>query len=290
MHLPLEMVNWIMSSSTYNFNEFKTYLGFAFYTSGNCKLNNEIKNQISNHLGISQRTLVKHIKSLINKRYFGYNPKTNTLFINGLKKIKHLVFWDAELDERILDKTSFPLNISDFEKLKFLTFTATEKLILKYQASYKKKKEFKDYLVSNNIFERYEKGNECERRRLKRFYQIDKNKGDSMRKENPNRLINSDTEYLGVSNTFISNRFNRTKSWGCKMKKKSSDLSLLEYNKKSRFIGSFPVTFNVRRYLSINYPEKYNRFFLKKDNDNINVFERLHDEIIPKISLSTRRF
>ena len=93
MHIPLEMVSRIMSSSTYNFNEFKTYLSFAFRTSGNCKLNIAIKNQVSNHLGISQRTLNKHIQSLIAKGYFGYNPKTNTLFINGLNKIKKLMFF-----------------------------------------------------------------------------------------------------------------------------------------------------------------------------------------------------
>jgi len=288
MHLPLEMVNRIMSSSTYNFNEFKTYLSFAFHTSGNCKLNNDIRNQVSNHLGISQRTLNKHIKSLIDKGYFGYNHKTNSLFINGLKKIKYLVYLESELDETILTKTSFVLNVSNFKELKFLTFTATEKLILKYQASYKKKLKLKNFLVSNNLLERYDIGNESEKRRLRKFYKID-NEGDSMKKDNPNHLVIDDNDYLGVSNSFISNRFNRTKSWGSKMKKKSYNLNLLNYNKKSTLIQSFPVTFNVRKYLSINYPEKYNRFFLKRDNDKINVFETLYDEIIPNISLTTRR-
>lgn len=287
MHLPLEMVNRIMSSSTYNFNEFKTYLAFAFHTSGNCKLNNEIKNEISNHLGISQRTLIKHIKSLIDKQYFGYNPKTNTLFINGLKKIKRLVYFNEGFDERVLTKTSFVLNISDFDKLKFLTFTATEKFILTYQADYKEELKLKDFLIGRNLLERYEKGNKSEKRRLKKIYKIDNNEGDSMKKQNPNHLVIED--YLGVSNSFISNRFNRTKSWGSKMKKKSSNLNLLQYNKKSKFIQSFPITFNVRKYLSINYPEKYNRFFIKRDNDMINVYETLYDEIIPNISLTTRR-
>jgi hypothetical protein len=288
MHLPLEMVNRIMSSSTYNFNEFKTYLSFAFHTSGNCKLNNNIKNQISNHLGISQRTLNKHIKSLIDKNYFGYNPITNTLFINGLKKIKRLVYLNGDFDERILTKTSFVLNISNFNELKFLTFTATEKFLLKYQSSYKEELKLKNYLINSNQLKRYENGNESEKRRLKRIYHCD-NKGDSMKKDNPNRLVIDDNDYLGVSNSFISKRFNRTKSWGSKMKKKSCSLSLLNYNKKSTFIQSFPLNFNVRKYLSINYPEKYNRFFIKRDNDVINVFETLYDEIIPNISLTTRR-
>ncbi len=288
MHLPLEMVNRIMSSSTYNFNEFKTYLSFAFHTSGNCKLNNEIKNQISNHLGISQRTLNKHIKTLIDKKYFGFNPKKNTLFINGLKKIKNLLYLNSNFDERILTKTSFVLNISNFNELKFLTFTATEKFLLKYQSSYKNELKLKDYLVRNNLYERYEIGNKPEKRRLKRTYQND-TKGDSMKKDNPNHLVIDDNDYLGVSNSFIADRFNRTKSWGSKMKKKSSDLNLLKYNKKSTFIQSFPLTFNVRRYLSINYPEKYNRFFLKKDKNTINVYETLYDEIIPNISLTTRK-
>jgi hypothetical protein len=288
MHLPLEMVNRIMSSSTYNFNEFKTYLSFAFHTSGNCKLNTEIKNQVSSHLGISQRTVNKHIKSLIDKEYFGYNPKTNTLFINGLKKIKHLVYLNENFDTHILTKTSFILNVSNFNELKFLTFTATEKLILKYQYSYKRNLKLKKYLVSNNLLERYEKGNESEQKRLKKIYQTD-TRGDSMKKDNPNRLVIDDNDYLGVSNSFISNKFNRTKSWGSKMKKKSSILNLLEYNKKFKFIQSFPLTFNVRKYLSINCPEKYNRFFLRKENDTINVYETLYDEIIPNITLTSRR-
>ena len=288
MHLPLEMVNRIMSSSTYNFNEFKTYLAFAFHTSGNCKLNNEIKNQISNHLGISQRTLIKHIKSLIDKQYFGYNPKTNTLFVNGLKKIKQLVYLNENCDKRILTKTSFVLNISDFDKLKFLTFTATEKFILTYQSEYKEELKLKQFLIGSNQLERYEKGNKSEKRRLKRIYKIECNKGDSMKKHNPNHLVIED-DYLGVSNSFISNRFNRTKSWGSKMKKKSSSLNLLQYNKKSKFIQSFPLSFNVRKYLSINYPEKYNRFFIKRVNDMVNVYETLYDEIIPNVSLTTRR-
>jgi hypothetical protein len=288
MHLPLEMVNRIMSSSTYNFNEFKTYLSFAFHTSGNCKLNTEIKNQVSSHLGISQRTVNKHIKSLIDKQYFGYNYKTNTLFINGLKKIKHIVYLNENFDKHIKSKTSFILNVSNFNELKFLTFTATEKLILKYQSSYKKKLKLKNYLVSNNLFKRYEDGSKSEQKRLRKTYQND-TKGDSMTKENPNRLVINDNDYLGVSNSFISNRFNRTKSWGSKMKKKSFGLSLLNYNKKSTFIQSFPLTFNVRKYLSINYPEKYNRFFLRRDDNSINVYETLYDEIIPNISLTTRR-
>jgi hypothetical protein len=210
------------------------------------------------------------------------------LFINGLKKIRHIVYLNENFDERILTKTSFVLNVSNFNELKFLTFTATEKLILKYQSSYKKKLKLKNYLVSNNLFERYENGNKSEQRRLKRIYQSD-TKGDSMTKENPNRLVIDDNDYLGVSNSFISNKFNRTKSWGSKMKKKSFNLSLLNYNKKSTFIQSFPLTFNVRKYLSINYPEKYNRFFLRRDDNSINVYETLYDEIIPNISLTTRR-
>jgi uncharacterized C2H2 Zn-finger protein len=55
-----------------------------------------------------------------------------------------------------------------------------------------------------------------------------------MRKENPNHfginLFEDDKDYLGVSNSFISNNFNRTKSWGSKMKKKSFNLSLLNFN------------------------------------------------------------
>ena len=120
MHIPLEMMSCIMSSSTYNFNEFKTYLSFAFRTSGNCKLNIDIKNRVCNHLDISQRTLNKHIQSLITKGYFGYNPKTNTLFINGLTKIKKIVFINNDYNEHILSKTSFSLNVSDFDKLKSL--------------------------------------------------------------------------------------------------------------------------------------------------------------------------
>ena len=157
-----------------------------------------------------------------------------------------------------------------------------------FSQEFPKKLKLKNYLVSNNLFERYENGNKSEQRRLKKIYQSD-TKGDSMTKENPNRLVIDDNDYLGVSNSFISNKFNRTKSWGSKMKKKSYNLSLLNYNKKSTFIQSFPLTFNVRKYLSINYPEKYNRFFLRRDDNSINVYETLYDEIIPNISLTTRR-
>jgi hypothetical protein len=283
-----------MSSSTYNFNEFKTYLAFSFHTSGNCKLNNEIKNEISNHLGISQRTLIKHIKSLIDKKYFGYNPKTNSLFINGLKKIQRLVYLNSDCNERILSKTSFILDITDFNDLKFLTFSATEKFLLRYQSSYKKKLAFKKYLISNNFVERYDKGNDSERRLLKKFYKSElKTEGDSMKNGNPNHfgldVYVDDVEYLGVSNSFISNRFNRTKSWGCKMKKKSSELSLLEYNKKFKFIGEFPLNFNVKKYLSINYPLKYNRFKVKKIENTLMVYETGYDEIVSNVSLTRRK-
>jgi len=295
LHIPLEMVRVIMSSSTYNFNEFKTYLSFAFRTSGNCKLNSNIKNEVCNHLSISQRTLDKHIKSLIVKGYFGYNPKTKTLFINGLNKIKRLVYESNDYDYRILQKTSFVLKVSDFAKLKFLTFSAIEQLILKHQSIHKDKLKFKDYLVSNKLLERYELGNDSTKKNLKRGYNIEKKraKGDSMRKENPNHfginLFEDDKDYLGVSNSFISNNFNRTKSWGCKMKKQSSKLSLLSYNKRAKFINSYPITFNVRRYLSICNPLKYNRYFIKINEDMVNVFETGYDEIKSNVSLTRRR-
>ena len=289
------MVSRIMSSSTYNFNEFKTYLSFAFRTSGNCKLNLQIKNEVCNHLGISQRTVNKHIQSLISKGYFGYNPKTNTLFINGLSKIKRLVYFQYDYDEQILNKTSFRLNISDIGTLRFLTFSAKEQYILKFQLKYKNNLRFEEYLVSQKLMERYKNGNENTKRQLKRFYNLEKKtKGDSMRKENPNHfgsnLFTDDKDYLGVSNSFISNDFNRTKSWGSKMKKKSSLLELLKYNKKERYIDTFPITFNVRRYLSINCPTTYHKLFCKRKDNDILVFERGYDEIISNVKLTTRRW
>ena len=283
-----------MSSSTYNFNEFKTYLSFAFRTSGNCKLNLQIKNDVCNHLGISQRTLNKHIQSLISKKYFGYNPKTNTLFINGLNKIKRLVYIEYGYDEQILSKTSFKLNVLDIGTLKFLTFSAKEQYILKFQLKYKNNLRFEEYLISRGLMERYKNGNESVRRQFKRSYNLEKKtKGDSMKKENPNHfglnLFIDDKDYLGVSNSFISDNFNRTKSWGSKMKKKSSMLELLKYTKKARYINSYPITFNVKRYLSITCPTTYHKLFcIRKDND-ILVFERGYDEIISNVKLSTRR-
>jgi hypothetical protein len=282
-----------MSSSTYNFNEFKTYLSFAFRTSGNCKLNIDIKNKVCNHLDISQRTLNKHIQSLISKGYFGYNPKTNTLFINGLSKVKRLVYLQYE-DERVLNKTSFVLNISDFETIKFLTFSAKEEYLLKKQSKYKNRLRFEEYLVSQGLLERYKVGNENVRRQFKRTYNFEKKtKGDSIKKENPNHfglnLFVDDKDYLGVSNSFISDNFNRTKSWGSKMKKKSSSLELLKYTKKARYIDTFPITFNVRRYLSINCPTTYHKLFCKRVNNDILVFERGYDEIISYVKISTRR-
>jgi hypothetical protein len=287
------MIGRIMSSSTYNFNEFKTYLSFAFRTSGNCNLNIEIKNQVCNHLGISQRTLNKHIQSLICKGYFGYNPKTNTLFINGLNKIKRLVYFESN-DERVLNGTSFRLNASDFGTLKFLTFSAKEQYILKKQSKFKDRLKFEDYLISQGLMERYKNGNENTKRQFKKSYNLEKkSKGDSMKKENPNHfglnLFVDDKDYLGVSNSFISDNFNRSKSWGSKMKKKSASLELLKYNKKAKFINSFPLTFNVRRYLSINCPTSYHKLFTKRDNDMIVVFERGYDEILSNVKLSTRR-
>ena len=284
----------IVSSSTYNLNEFKTYLSFAFRTSGNCKLNTEIKNEVSNHLSISHKTLNKHIQSLIEKKYFGYNPKTNTLFINGLNKVKKLVFVKNDYNERILKKASFLLNILDFDKLKFLTFSAIEQLILKYQSKYKDRLKLEEYLRKNNLLKRYENGSDSEQKRLKKIYLLEKKtKGDSMKKENPNHfglnLFTDDRDYLGVSNSFISDKFNRTKSWGSKMKKESSLLNLLTYNKKSKYIDSFPITFNVKKYLSINSPIKYGRYFIKKGNNMLNVFETGYDEIISNVQLTKRR-
>lgn len=287
------MASRIMSSSTYNFNEFKTYLSFAFRTSGNCKLDSQIKNDVCNHLNISQRTLNKHIESLILKGYFGYNPKTNTLFINGLNKIKKLVSLQFD-DFDSKSKTSFRLDVLDIGTLRFLTFSAKEQYILKCQLKYKNNLRFEEYLLSQGLMERYKNGNENAKRQLKRFYNLEKNaKGDSMRKENPNHfglnLFEDDKDYLGVSNSFISDNFNRTKSWGSKMKKKSSNLELLKYTKKAKYIDKYPVTFNVKRYLSINCPTIYHKLFcIRKDND-ILVFERGYDEIISNVKLTRRR-
>jgi hypothetical protein len=289
------MISRIMSSSTYNFNEFKTYLSFAFRTSGNCKLNIAIKNEVSNHLGISQKTLGKHIKTLIEKGYFGYNPKTNVLFINGLEKIKRLVYINNDYDNEVLTKTSFKLNVNEIKNLKFLTFSARESLILKFQSKYKKRLRFEEYLTKNGFTKRYNNGSESTKKQIRKYFlSEEKTKGDSMKKENPNHfglnLFIDDRDYLGVSNTFISEKFNRSKSWGSKTKKESYNLSLLKYDKKARYIDTFPVTFNVRRYLSINCPTTYHKLFCKKDNDSIVVFERGYDEIVSYVKLTTRRF
>jgi hypothetical protein len=289
------MVSRIMSSSTYNFNEFKTYLSFAFRTSGNCKLNIAIKNEVSNHLGISQKTLGKHIKTLIEKGYFGYNPNTNVLFINGLQKIKRLVYISNDYNDDILTKTSFRLNVNEIKNLKFLIFSASESLILKYQSKYKRGLKFEEYLTKNGFTKRYNNGSESTKKQIRKYFlSEEKTKGDSMKKENPNHfglnLFIDDRDYLGVSNTFISKKFNRSKSWGSKTKKESYNLSLLKYDKKARYIDTFPVTFNVRRYLSINCPTTYHKLFCKKDNDSIVVFERGYDEITSYVKLTTRRF
>jgi hypothetical protein len=289
------MASRIMSSSTYNFNEFKTYLSFAFRTSGNCKLNIAIKNEVSNHLGISQKTLNKHIKSLIEKGYFGYNPNTNVLFINGLEKIKRLVYINNDYNDEVLTKTSFKLNVDEIKNLKFLIFSASESLILKYQSKYKSRLKFEEYLTKNGFTKRYNNGNESTKKQIRKYFlSEEKTKGDSMKKENPNRfglnLFVDDRDYLGVSNSFISEEFNRSKSWGSKIKKESFNLKLLNYNKKVKYIDSFPITFNVRRYLSISCPTTYHKLFCKKDNDSIVVFERGYDEITSYVKLTTRRF
>jgi hypothetical protein len=284
-----------MSSSTYNFNEFKTYLSFAFRTSGNCKLNIAIKNEVSNHLGISHKTLNKHIKTLIEKGYFGYNPKTNVLFINGLEKIKRIVYINTDYNDNVLTRTSFRLNVNEIKNLKFLIFSASENFILKYQSKYKKGLKFEEYLTKNGYTNRYNNGSDNTKKQIRKFFlSEEKAKGDSMKKENPNHfglnLFVDDRDYLGVSNTFISEKFNRTKSWGCKLKKQSFNLNLLNYNKKAKYIDTFPITFNVKRYLSINCPTTYHKFFCKKDNNNIVVFERGYDEIISYVTLSRRKF
>jgi hypothetical protein len=73
------------------------------------------------------------------------------------------------------------------------------------------------------------------------------------------------------------------------MKKKSSLLSLLSYNKKARFINSYPITFNIRRYLSVSNPIKYSRYFIRRDENMVNVFETGYDEIKSNVKLTTRR-
>lgn len=293
IHIPLEMMKIIVSESTYALNEFKTYLSFSLHTSGNCKLTNEFLNKISNHLGISQRTLKKHIKTLIEKKYFGYNPKTNVIFVNGLKKVRRL-FYLTHCNEHILSRTSFVLNVSEINELKFLTFTATEKQILKYQKGYKFNLKLQDYLISNNYCQRYENGSKAEKKRLEKLCRLEKStKRDTIKKDYPNHLsvnfFEDDRDYLGVSNSFVSDKFNRTKSWGSKMKKKSSELDLLSYNKKYRFVQTFPLTFNVKKYISLVQPERYNCFFVKKENGALNLYENGYDEIIPKISLTRRK-
>jgi hypothetical protein len=284
-----------MSSSTYNFNEFKTYLSFAFVTSGNCKLNTEIKNQVCNNLDITQKTLNKHIQSLISKGYFGYNPKTNTLFVNGLIKIKKLVFLKNDCDINVLSKTSFKLEYSNIKNLKFFIFSAKESYILKKQSKYKNNLLFNQYLINEKLSVRYENGSDNTKRNIKRGYniEINKTKGDSIKKKNPNHFglnISDDcNDYLGVSNSFISKNFNRSKSWGSKMKKKSSSLDLLKYSKKEKFIDCFPDTFNVLKYLSINYSTSYHKLFCKRKDGKILVFERTYDEITSNVGLTTRK-
>ena len=209
---------------------------------------------------------------------------------NAQTKLK--VFKNKNVDEVINPKFKLP-GIPDAAV--WLEVGVGEVFIQKYQSKYKNGLKFEEYLTKNGFTKRYNNGSESTKKQIRKYFlSEEKTKGDSMKKENPNHfglnLFIDDRDYLGVSNTFISKKFNRSKSWGSKTKKESYNLSLLKYNKKARYIDTFPVTFNVRRYLSINCPTTYHKLFCKKNNDSIVVFERGYDEITSYVKLTTRRF
>jgi hypothetical protein len=296
LHIPLGMSTHILSSSTSNFNEFKTYLGFHFYTSGNCKLTTNLKNEICGLLSISSKTLNTHIKNLIEKGFFGYNKLTGTLFINGLDKVR-LLLCDNATDQEIRSlrsKYSFILKIEQLVNLKEYIFTAKEQYILNIQSSYKEKAEFNSFLSKNNFVKDYLISSSSRRNMYKKVFRNEllKLKRESL-KDIPNqfnfKITDSVNHYLGISNSFISNEFKRTKSWGCKQKKKAENINLLKTNKMYKHIITFENDFNIKKYISTNFPEKYNRFIIKKLNNKYYVFETLFDEISTNLPLTKRK-
>jgi hypothetical protein len=293
LHIPLDAAMFILSGSSYDLNEFKTYLAFAFRTSGNCKLNSDIKQDIIKQLKISERTLNKHINTLINKKYLGYNKITNSLFINSLGKIRKHIFLQTN-DKRILSKNSFILNYEDLYNLKYVIFGACETYLLRHQNIYKQKVRFKHYLDEQGLEETYNLLNTSGKLKLKHSFNLSdiKIKGDSIKMGNPNHFDKyqdkNELNYLGVSNTYIGSCFQKQKSWASKIKNKCVNLDILKTQKQYKYITNIDIGMNISKYLLINFPNNYQKMRVIRRDNKLNIYETLYDEINSNIKLSKR--
>jgi biotin operon repressor len=296
LHVPLEMSCYFLTGSTVSFNEYKTYLCIHFFTSGNIKLNNGFVETISNELNISTKTIKKHIDSLIKNKFLGYNPNTNTLFVNGLDKArKHLSLTIncENLKVRLTNKLSFVLYLDKLKNLKEVIFAAKESHMLNLQFRKKNNYLLEQFLEQNKLTNDYKLANKSRRRLiLKMFRKAVKLKREPL-KDVPNQfnlnLIDNENNYLGISNDNISKQFRKTKSWGCKLKYRAKKHNFLLFNKMFKLKFEFPANFNVINYLSINDPLNLRKYKTKRFNDKCYVFECLYDNIESYIIISHRK-
>jgi DNA-binding MarR family transcriptional regulator len=292
LYVPLQLAHTLMNSGVAELNMFRCYLGISFCSSGNIKYTNELLEKIADLTNMDKKSVRNHIKNLISKKYLGFNPNTNTIFVTGLDKLRKMF--------NISSRKAFLLKVNDiFDKNRFksLIFTSFSENTLYYQKRVKsdmflRKQILSSALDSKKDVESYLKHLNLEKPSLRKRYikSILYNtniftEGRELLQRVPNNPKNKYVEnvdsYLGISCSIYADNFKRSKSWASKMKSKASEYKFSTY--QHMFKPVFQVweqNIEFTRQAILEFDDnKYNRYSLHRINNRLMVCEQLYDSI-----------
>jgi hypothetical protein len=293
LYVPLQLAHTILNTGVAELNMFRCYLGLSFYSSGNIKYTNELLEKVAETTAMDKKSVRNHIKTLLDKKYIGFNPKTNTIFVNGLDKLRKMF--------NISSRKAFLLNIEDiFDKNRFkaLIFSSFSENTLSFQKRVKSEKFIKEQILSSALdskkdVESYIKHLNLSKPSLrKRYIKSILNSTNVFTEgreliqrvpENPkNKYVENVESYLGISCSIYSDNFKRSKSWASKMKKKSVDYNFTSYQhmyKPVFQVWEKNIEFTRKAILEFD-DVKFNRYAVHRVGNRLMVCEQLYDSIV----------
>ena len=292
LYVPLQLAHTLMNSGVAELNMFRCYLGISFCSSGNIKYTNELLEKIADLTNMDKKSVRNHIKNLISKKYLGFNPNTNTIFITGLDKLRKMF--------NITSRKAFLLKVNDIldkNRFKSLIFTSFSENTLYYQKRVKsdmflRKQILSSALDSKKDVESYVKHLNLEKPSLRKRYIKSVlystnifTEGRELLQRVPNHpknkyIENVDT-YLGISCSIYADNFKRSKSWSSKMKKKATEYNLTSYQHMYKPVFQvWEKNIDFTRKAIHQYDDvKFNRYSLHKVGNKLMVCEQLYDSI-----------
>ncbi len=229
------------------------FMYLKYYTNGFVHKSSGLFQHLKSELDIKdERTLQRHLNSLISLKWIGLNESTGNYLIHSISQIRK--------QYQFIKRTACCFYFTELKNLKLKAVGAILSKQISVQKYLNSKKRKTKWVASNN--------------RDDAFQPI-------------KALSNFKREYFGFSNSVIAKIFKCSPTRACQLKQQAEKDGYIQVIHKFNNLMVLPAADNfLREQIYSNYPHMKGRItFIRQKNGKVNVVEQLFDEIIPLVQI-----